>query len=79
VAIAERRRSREVGRWFTMRTDRVKEIEQKIAELKARWPAHSAPPDMWEELEDLESELREAERACTEEDDGRETGSGRLP
>jgi hypothetical protein len=61
-----------------MSADR-EEIEQKIAELKARWPSHSVPPAMWEELEDLESELREAERAGAEEDDGRETGSGRLP
>ncbi len=61
-----------------MRTDKTKEIEQKIAELKARWPAHSVPPHMWEELEELESELKKAERADAEETDGGETGSGRL-
>ena len=61
-----------------MGTDKAKEIEQKIAELKARWPAHSVPPRMWEELEELESELKEAERAGAQETDGRETGSGRL-
>ncbi len=61
-----------------MTTDRVREIEQKIAELKARWPAHSVPPHLWEELEELESELTQAERAVTEETDGRATGSDRL-
>jgi hypothetical protein len=34
---------------------------------------------MWEELEDLESELKEAEKAAAEEGDGREAGCGRLP
>jgi len=33
------------------------EIERRIAELKARWPAHSVPPKMWDELEELEIEL----------------------
>ena len=61
-----------------MGTDEAKEIEQKIAELKARWPAHSAPPRMWEELEELESQLKEAERAGAEETDGGETGRRRL-
>ena len=45
---------------------RAVEIEMRIAELKARWPAHSVPPQMWDELEGLEDELerlknREAE------------------
>ena len=53
-----------------MRTDKAKEIEQKIAELKARWPAHSVPPHMWEELEELQSELKEAERADAAESAG---------
>jgi hypothetical protein len=42
--------------------DRVKDIEEKIADLKARWPAHSVPPSMWQELEELESQLEEAKR-----------------
>jgi hypothetical protein len=43
--------------------DEVKEIEDKIADLKARWPAHSVPPSMWQELEDLEEELEKAREA----------------
>jgi hypothetical protein len=42
--------------------DKVREIEGKIADLKARWPAHSVPPSMWQELEELEDELEEAKR-----------------
>ena len=61
-----------------MTTDRAREIEQKITELKARWPVHSAPPRLWEELEELESELKEAEGAGAEETDGGATGSDRL-
>lgn len=46
-----------------MNTDKVKEIEDKIADLKARWPAHSVPPRMWQQLEELEDELEEVKRA----------------
>ena len=40
----------------------VREIEDKIAELKSRWPAHSVPPNMWQELEDLEEQLEKAKK-----------------
>ena len=43
--------------------DKVREIEEKIADLKARWPAHSVPPSMWQQLEELEAELEEAKRS----------------
>jgi hypothetical protein len=58
--------------------DRVDEIKRKIAELKARWPAHSVRPAMWEELEELEDELREAEGTGGEESHARQEGSGQL-
>ena len=45
-----------------METERIREIEQKIADLKTRWPAHSVPPSMWQELEDLEEELAKAKK-----------------
>ncbi len=44
-----------------MSTGRIKEIEGKIADLKARWPEHSVPMSMELELEELEDEL-EAEK-----------------
>ncbi len=43
-----------------MSVDRIRDIEDKIADLKARWPAHSVPPSMWQELEELEDELEKA-------------------
>lgn len=43
-----------------MTNDNIKEIEERIAELKARWPPHSVPPSMWQQLEDLEEELEAA-------------------
>jgi hypothetical protein len=46
-----------------MSEDRVREIEDKIADLKARWPAHSVPMSMWQQLEELEEELEEAKRS----------------
>jgi hypothetical protein len=45
-----------------MENDKVKEIEAQIADLKARWPPHSVPPSMWQQLEDLEVQLEAARR-----------------
>ena len=45
----------------------VKKIEAAIADLKARWPAHSVPPHMWQELEDPEEKLERAKPANKEE------------
>ena len=46
--------------------ERIKEIEEKIEDLKGRWPAHSVKPIMWQMLEELEEEL---ERVQNEPDD----------
>lgn len=54
------------------------DIERRIAELKSRWPAHSVPPAMWDELEELEEELKKVQEAGNERDDGGETGTGGL-
>jgi len=45
-----------------MSEDKIREIEEKIADLKARWPAHSVPPSMWQQLEELEDELEKAQK-----------------
>lgn len=37
--------------------EQIAKLEEQIAELKARWPAHSAQPWMLQELEDLEEKL----------------------
>lgn len=41
---------------------RQKELEDRIAGLKARLPAHSVPPSMWQELEELEEELEQLKK-----------------
>ena len=46
-----------------MSSEKVREIEDKIADLKARWPAHSVPPLMWQQLEELEDELEVAQKS----------------
>jgi hypothetical protein len=46
-----------------MSEETIREIEEKIADLKARWPAHSVPPSMWQQLEELEDELEKAKEA----------------
>ncbi|MBT3188365.1 MAG: histidine kinase [Anaerolineae bacterium] len=45
-----------------MKNERIKELEEKIADLKKRWPAHSVPPALLQELDDLEEELEKAQR-----------------
>lgn len=39
--------------------DQEQAIAARIAELKRRWPTHSAPASMWQELEELEERLEE--------------------
>ncbi len=48
-------------------TQRILEIEEQIAELKANWPAHSVQPWMLQQLEDLETELEELKRDTRDE------------
>ena len=36
-------------------------IKQRLADLEGRWPQHSTPPAMLQELEDLEDQLAELE------------------
>lgn len=36
---------------------RIRALEDQIADLKRRWPAHSTPPAMMQQLDDLEEEL----------------------
>jgi len=50
----------------TKEEERVKEIEAQIADLKARWPAHSVPPNMLMQLDELEDALEQAMRALAE-------------
>ncbi len=40
-----------------MSTGRIKEVEEKIADLKALWPEHSVPMSMKLQPEELEEEL----------------------
>ncbi|MGQ9833713.1 MAG: histidine kinase [Candidatus Villigracilaceae bacterium] len=52
-----------------MNNTHIQELEEKIAELKKRWPAHSVPPALMQELDELEEQLTEAlEQARQEED-----------
>ncbi len=41
-------------------SERIEQLENQIAELKSRWPAHSVPPALLQQLEDLEEELEKA-------------------
>lgn len=45
---------------MSTKSDRIKELEKQIEELKSRWPAHSVKPDMVQRLDELEEELEKA-------------------
>jgi len=45
------------------RVAKIRELEMRIADLEARLPAHSVPPAMIAELEDLEEELERLKAA----------------
>ena len=49
-----------------MSEERIKELEEKLADLKARWPAHSVSVSMWQQLEEMEDELDEARKEAGE-------------
>jgi len=44
-----------------------RELEEKLANLLARWPAHSVPLPIWQQREELEEELERLQK---------ETGKG---
>ena len=48
---------------------RIQEIKEQIAELEKRWPAHSVPPAMLQELDDLEEALALALKKLSRGDD----------
>ncbi len=41
---------------------RIRRLEEEIAQLKSQWPRHSVPPAMIQALEELEDALQEARR-----------------
>lgn len=45
-----------------MSREQIEKLENEIADLKARWPAHSVKPSMWQRLEELEEALEKAKR-----------------
>jgi hypothetical protein len=44
-------------------SDRVRELQRQIGELKKSWPAHSTPPAMLLLLEEMEEELEKEKRS----------------
>jgi hypothetical protein len=61
------------------RSDRVKDLERQIEQLKGRWPAHSVPAAMLQQLDELEEELeRELKKANRDKTDAKTDGGDRL-
>ena len=62
-----------------MSNERIKKLEKQIVELKRRWPTHSVPPSMFQQLDELEEELeREQEKATGEKSSAKAGGHGGL-
>ena len=58
-----------------MSSERIKELQSQIADLKKRWPAHSVPPTMLQWLEELEEGLeKELEKATKGETNAKSDG-----
>lgn len=51
----------------------IADLEARLAELKARLPAHSIPPSMIMEMEDLEERLADARARLAAEGEGEGT------
>lgn len=49
-----------MGEKEAMNDKLIEELKQKIAELKAKWPAHSVSAVLVQELDDLEEQLEDA-------------------
>jgi hypothetical protein len=47
---------------------RIQELQEQIADLKKRWPAHSIPPALLEQLDELEEELDKETQQKIQED-----------
>ena len=63
-----------------MSSERIKELQKQIAELKRRWPAHLAPPTLLEQLDELEAELKEElNKATAEKGNAKAAGSTIQP
>jgi len=41
---------------------KIADVKRKIEEVKKRWPFHSPKPSLFQELEDLETELEELQK-----------------
>jgi chromosome segregation ATPase len=50
---------------------RLVQLEKRLADLQARLPAHSTPPSMIAELDELEEALAQARKQLQEEQAGR--------
>lgn len=37
--------------------ERIRVLKEKIADVRRRWPPHSTPPGLMQQLDDLEEEL----------------------
>ena len=49
------------GRIFSLNERRIEELREKIQQLRDQFPAHTIPPAMMAQLDELEDELDELE------------------
>ena len=57
--------------------ERVQKLEKQLADLQARWPAHSVPAAMMAELDELETELALTRRELAQIETGSDEIEGR--
>jgi hypothetical protein len=49
-----------LARIAIMSSEEIRDLEERIAELRKRIPPHSVPPAMLQELDELEEQLEKA-------------------
>ncbi len=52
--------------------NQIQRLEKQLADLQTRLPAHSVPPNMIAEMDELDEQLREARSRLKEVEMGRE-------
>ena len=43
-------------------TEKIAKLEQDLADLKKRWPAHSVKPEMIEKMEQIEDKIEQLKK-----------------
>jgi len=64
------------GRIFSLNERRIEELRKKIQQLRDQFPAHTIPPAMMAQLDELEDKLEEELKKSSEDAEKNEKDGG---